>query len=194
MRTLILCFALFVVLTLQGCFPLVATGVVGATALMVDDRRTSGIYIEDENIEWKALARIGQKFKDAHVNTTSFNLSVLVTGEAPTEAMKNEIADTVRAIPSVRNVTNEIAVAGNSSLTSRGNDTLISTSVKSRFIGNSRFSPNHVKVVTEAGVVYLMGLVTQAEGDGAAESARTTSGVARVVKVFEYVPEPPKKP
>jgi len=192
MRLFTLSLLLLAAFMLQGCFPLVATGV-GATAMMLDDRRTSGIYIEDENIEWKTLARTREKFKDAHINTTSYNLSVLLTGEAPTEAMKNEIAEVVRGIPSVKAVTNEIAVSGNSSLTSRGNDTLITSSVKARFIGNSAFSPNHVKVVTEAGVVYLMGLATQLEGDAAAEVARTTSGVTRVVKVFEYLAQAPKR-
>jgi osmotically-inducible protein OsmY len=192
MRLPILCFALYASLTLSGCFPLAATGL-ATGALMIEDRRTSGIYIEDENIEWKALARLYQHYKDAHVNVTSFNLGVLITGEAPSEAMKSEIAETVRGIPSVKNVANEVAVAGNSSLTSRGNDTLITSNVKARFIGNRAFAPNHVKVVTEAGVVYLVGVVTQQEGEAAAEIARSTSGVSRVVKVFEYIAEPVKR-
>ena len=178
--------------TLQGCFPLAATGL-ATTALMIEDRRTTGIYIEDENIEWKTLARTREKFKDVHINATSFNLTVLLTGEVPTEQLKNEIAEVVRGIPSVKNVTNEIAIAGNASLPSRGNDALITSNVKARLFGNGKVSPAHVKVVTENGVVYLMGIVTQQEGDAAADVARTASGVGRVIKVFEYIAQAPKR-
>jgi osmotically-inducible protein OsmY len=179
-------------LVLQGCFTLAATGI-GATVLMVDDRRSSGIYIEDENIEWKARARLLDRFNDAHVNVTSYNLSLLLTGEVPGEQMKKDIEQAVRDIASVKNVNNELAVAGNASLASRSSDTLITTNTKARFINNGKFSTNHVKVVTEAGTVYLMGVVTREEGDAAAELARTTSGVARVVKVFEYIEQVPKR-
>ena len=178
---------------LSGCFfGLAATGI-GATALLVDDRRTAGIYIEDENIEWKALAKITGDFKGSHVNSTSFNRKVLLTGEAPTEETRKAVEEAVKSIPSVREVTNEIVVAGNSSITSRGNDSIITSNVKARMVGNGKFSPNHVKVVTEAGAVFLMGIVTQGEGDTAVEIARSTSGVSRVVKAFEYVPETPKR-
>jgi osmotically-inducible protein OsmY len=171
---------------LQGCFPLAVTGV-GTAAVMASDRRTTGMYVEDENIEWKALGRISDKYTTSHVNATSYNRRVLLTGEAPTEELKKQIADDIRKIESVVEVTNEIQVAGASSLTARGNDSLITTNVKSRMVNNGKFSPNHVKVVTEAGTVYLMGLVNQAEGDAAVEVARTTSGVRGVVKVFEYI-------
>jgi osmotically-inducible protein OsmY len=179
-------------LLLQGCFPLAATGV-GATALMLDDRRSTGIYIEDENVEWKARILLFNKFKDAHVNVTSYNLGVLLTGEAPTDTQKKEIGDAIRAIPSVKNLTNELVVGGNSSLTSRSSDTIITTNVKARTINNGKFSPNHIKVVTEAGVVFLMGIATREEGDAASDIARTTSGVSRVVKVFEYIEKAPNK-
>ncbi len=172
---------------LQGCLPLAVTGV-GATALVAADRRTTGIYIEDENIEWKIFARV-REFSSAHINATSFNRHVLLTGEAPAEDLRKQIEDAVRAVASVKEVTNELQVAGASSLASRGNDTLITSNVKARMVNNKKFSPNHVKVVTEAGVVYLMGLVTTDEGDAAVEIARTTSGVNRVVKVFEYLPK-----
>ena len=186
-RKLIASLALLAALpSLQGCFPLAVTGA-GAAALIADDRRTAGIYIEDENIEWKAFARMREIAPNAHVNTVSYNRKVLLTGEASSEEEKKRIGDAVAAIPSVREVVNEIQVAGASSLASRGSDSLITSNVKARMINNGKFSPNHVKVVTEAGVVYLMGLVSQAEGDAAAEIARTTSGVTRVVKVFEYI-------
>lgn len=179
-------------ITLQGCFPLAAVGV-GATALVVDDRRSTGFYVEDENIEWKARSIILERFKNAHVNVTSYNLAVLLTGEVADEKTKTELGEALRKIANVKGLNNELSVAGNSSLASRSNDALITTNVKTRFLGAKGFSSNHVKVVTEAGVVFLMGIVTKDEGDAAAEVARTTSGVSRVVKVFEYVEQAPKK-
>jgi osmotically-inducible protein OsmY len=178
--------------TLQGCVTAAAVGA-GTVALMVEDRRTTGTYVEDENIEWKVLARVNNDFKSAHVNGTSFNRRVLLTGQAPTEDMKKAIEAAVKAIPEVAAVVNELAVGGNSSLTSRGSDSLITSNVKTRMVGNGRFSTNHVKVVTEDGTVYLMGIVTQAEGEAAVDIARSTAGVQRVVKAFEYIPEAPKR-
>ncbi len=172
---------------LQACFPLAVTGV-GAAALMATDRRTPGMYIEDEDIELKALARLHSGFEGAHVDVTSFNRRVLLTGEAPTEELRKRVEDTIRGIGNVREVIDEIRIAGASSLAARGSDALVTSNVKARMVNNGRFSPNHVKVVTEGGVVYLMGLVTAAEGEAAAQIARTTSGVSRVVKVFEYLP------
>ena len=178
--------------TRQGCFPIAAVGV-GATALVVDDRRSTGFYVEDENIEWKTRSILLDRFKDTHVNVTSFNLGVLLTGEVLNEKMKADIGDAIRKVGSVKNVTNELTVGGKSSITARSNDAFITTNVKARFLGAKGFSSNHVKVVTEAGVVYLMGIVTKEEGDAATEVARTTSGVSRVIKVFEYVDKAPKR-
>lgn len=186
-RRLLAAAALLAVLpALQGCITAAAVGA-GTMALMVEDRRTTGVYVEDENIEWKVLARVNGDFRAAHVNATSFNRKVLLTGEAPTEEMKKAIEDAVKAMREVKSVVNELVVAGNSSMTSRGNDSLITSNVKTRMVGNGKFSTNHVKVVTEAGAVFLMGIVTVAEGEAAVEIARSTSGVSRVVKVFEYV-------
>lgn len=171
--------------SLPGCAPVVVAGA-GAAAVMASDRRTTGTYIEDENIELKILGH-SHDFGSSHINATSFNLRVLLTGEAPDEATRAKIEQIVRGIPSVKEVTNEIEVAGNSSLASRGSDSLITTNVKTRMVNNPKFSVNHIKVVTENGTVFLMGLVTPAEGDAAVDIARTTSGVVRVVKVFEYI-------
>ena len=171
----------------QACAPLAVGAAAGGAVMMVGDRRTTGIYIEDENIEWKALARIREVAPSAHVNATSYNRKVLLTGEATNDQEKKRIEAEVRAVPSVLDVTNEVQVAGASSLASRGSDSLITSNVKVRMVNNGKFSPQHVKVVTEAGTVYLMGLVSAAEGDAAADIARTTSGVTRVVKVFEYI-------
>ena len=171
---------------LQGCFPLAVTGV-AAAGFIASDRRTTGTYIEDEGIEWKIIGKLRDRFPGAHANATSFNRHVLLTGEAPNEDAKKHIEDAVRTIENVKEVTNELQVAGASSIASRGNDALVTSNVKARMVNNGKFSPQHVKVLTEAGVVYLLGLVTQEEGDSAVEIARTTSGVNRVVKVFEYI-------
>jgi osmotically-inducible protein OsmY len=172
---------------LQGCMPLVVTGM-GAAAMMANDRRTSGTYIEDESIEWKAVSRLRDiNGRGAHVNPTSFNRLVLLTGEAPTEELKREAEEIVRKIESVKQVTNEIRIAAPSNLAARGNDALITSNVKARMVNNGRVSPTHVKVLTEANVVYMMGLLTPEEADAAVEVARSGQGVSRVVKVFEYV-------
>lgn len=172
---------------LQGCFPLAVTGV-GAAALMAADRRTTGTYIEDEGIELKSLAALRDvNSRGAHVNATSFNRRVLLTGEVPTDELRAKAEEAVRALPNVANVTSELQVAGASSLASRGNDALITSNVKVRMLNNPKFNVNHIKVVTEANTVYLMGLVTPEEGDAAVEIARTTQGASRVVKVFEYI-------
>jgi osmotically-inducible protein OsmY len=178
-------------LSQTGCFTLGVAGV-AATALAADDRRSTGIYVEDENVEWKALGRVREAYKDVHFNATSYNLTVLITGEAPDAKARDDITQIVKNIPSVRAVNNEMQIAGATSITSRANDTLITSNVKARFIGNGRVSPNHVKVVTEMGTVFLMGIVSRAEGDAAADIARTAAGVLRVVKVFDYLPAPPQ--
>ncbi len=174
---------------LQGCFPVVATGV-GAGAALVSDRRTSGTYVEDEGIEWKVTSRIRERFGDAvHVNVTSYNRNVLLTGEIPNESVRGELDRIVAGVEHVRGVINEVVVGPHSALTSRGNDALITSNVKARFVDAQRFSAHHVKVVTEANVVFLLGIVTRAEADAAAEVARTSKGVRKVVRVFEYISE-----
>lgn len=189
-RLTLIAFVALVAPLLSGCFTLAATGIV-ATAVSVDDRRSTGFQVEDESIEWKAAARIREQHKDTHVVAVSYNLSVLLVGQVPSEEVKKQVEATVRGVPNVKNVINELAVAGNTSLAARGNDGLVTTNVKARLIGNGKVSPNHVKVVTENSVVFLLGIVTEAEGNAAAEIARTTSGVARVVKVFEYIAKAP---
>jgi osmotically-inducible protein OsmY len=187
MRKLLFVMAALSTLSLQGCFPVVATGV-GTGVLMVEDRRTSGTFIEDQAIEFKAASRIGEKFDDqVHINVTSYNGNVLLTGEAPSEAVKQEIAGMAQGVPKVAHITNEIAIAGNASLASRSNDAYITSKIKARFIDADKFQANHVKVVTENSVVYLLGLVKHKEAEDATEIASTTSGVQKVVKVFEYI-------
>jgi osmotically-inducible protein OsmY len=173
---------------LNGCIPLAITGVV-ATAQIATDRRTTGAQLDDEFIEDKAIAQISDRLKsDIHVNVTSYNGIALLTGEVPTEPSKNEVAQIVRSMPKVRIAQNELVVGPTTSFSARTNDTVITSKVKSRFVeAHSKFQINHVKVVTERSVVYLMGIVRRDEGDAATEIARTTSGVERVVKVFEYI-------
>jgi osmotically-inducible protein OsmY len=124
-------------LSQTGCFTLGVAGV-AATALAADDRRSTGIYVEDENVEWKALGRVREAYKDVHFNATSYNLTVLITGEAPDAKARDDITQIVKNIPSVRAVNNEMQIAGATSITSRANDTLITSNVKARFIGNGR--------------------------------------------------------
>lgn len=174
---------------LQGCVPAIVGGAaVGAAA--AHDRRTLGAMIDDENIELKAGAKIGMDAtlkKQVHVNVTSMNGIVLLTGEAQTPEARDQVLELVRSINGVRRITNELRIAEPSSLGSRSKDSLITSAVKSRFLVTRNLDPTHVKVITEAGVVYLLGLVTRAEGDLAAEQATTIEGVTGVVKVFEYL-------
>ena len=171
---------------LQGCIEMAVVGV-GAAALSVVDRRTTSVQVDDEGIELRATNRIGERFGDkVHVNVTSFNRSVLVTGEVPDAQTRAEIEKIVLATPNVRSITNDLQVAGGTSLSARANDAGTTGKVKARFLDANRFNPLLVKVVTEASVVYLMGIVTEAEANAAVEVARTTSGVRKVVKVFDY--------
>jgi osmotically-inducible protein OsmY len=174
----------------SGCVGVAVVGA-GATVVMLEDRRTTGVYVEDENIEWKALALNSEAAPDAHINTTSYNGKVLLTGEVSTEALKKAVGENIGKITSVKSVVNELRVAGNSSLASRGSDSLTTTKVKTAFLNNGKFPPTAMKVLTEDGTVYLMGLVTVQEGDAAAEIARNVGGVRSVVKVFEYIPAVP---
>ncbi len=175
-------------LTLSGCIPLVIGGVAG-TAAIATDRRTTGAQLDDELIEDKTTAELLERFKgrDVHLNVTSYNGNVLLTGETPTDGVKSEIEDVARRMPKARSVQNELVVGAAADLGSRSNDTFITSKVKARFIEANKFQINHVKVVTERAVVYLLGVVRPEEGNAAADIARTTSGVQRVVKVFEYL-------
>jgi len=193
-------------LSLQGC-ELALVGMVGAAGAVysvAEDRRTSGTQLADETIQIRAGNRIIERYGDrVHVTVTSFNHMVLLTGEAPTQELREEIGRIVAAVPDVRSVANEIAIALPSGRTSRLNDELITAKVKGRLVSSGKVNPVHAKVVTEAGVVYLLGVVTEAEAEAAVNVARTTSGVRKVVKIFEYCregeeacrpPEPPARP
>ncbi len=174
---------------LVGCVPMFAIGTAAGTGTYIsEDRRTSGMFIEDEGIELKGSRRIHQQFGDnVHINVTSYNRMVLLSGEAPTETIKADIEKLMMGVDNVRKIFNEITIAGNTSLASRSNDALLTSKVKTRFLTERKFQINHVKIVTENEVVYLLGVVTRQEGDSAGQIASSTSGVKKVVKVFEYL-------
>ncbi|HWT28149.1 MAG TPA: BON domain-containing protein [Methylophilaceae bacterium] len=172
---------------LTACLPAVVGGA-AAGGMMAADRRTSGIYIEDEGIEIKAEKNIADQLGDKiHVNVTSYNRNVLITGEAEDEATKAKAEAIVKAVDNVRSVTNELAVDMKSTIANRNNDAYVTSKVKARMLKEGRFPANYVKVVTESSVVYLLGLVTHKEAEDAVEIASSTDGVYRVVKVFEYI-------
>jgi osmotically-inducible protein OsmY len=179
---------LAVAATLAGCVGVAAVGA-GAGAMMASDRRISEVYLADEAIEIRVSNAITQQLGDkVHVNTTSYNRMLLLTGEVPDAATKELVEKIAIANSSeIRRVTNELQIAPLSSYSARSNDTYLTSKVKARFLDANRFSINHVKVVTENGSVYLLGLVTQSEADAAVEIARTTGGVQRVIRVFEVI-------
>jgi len=172
---------------LQGCFPMVAAGV--TTGVMATfDRRSVGTQTEDESIEWKASARVGEKLGNKiHVNFTSYNRKVLVTGEALTEDVKAEAESIVGGLANVEEVLNYLTIGSPTSFSNRSNDAFITSKVKSRSLDTGKFNPVHVKVITEAGVVYLMGMLTQFEADAAINVARHTAGVRKVVNLLEII-------
>ncbi len=174
--------------TLQGCAAVAVTGI-ATTASVASDKRTTGTYIEDEAIETKSrLALMSNKAlnKRVHINFTSYNTSVLVSGEAPTDEDRSAVIDIVKNIDKVSHVHDEIALAAPSSFISRSGDTVITTKVKSKLLAEKNLSGINIKVVTENGVVYLMGLITRYDADRATEITRQTGGVQKVVRLFEY--------
>lgn len=174
---------------ISACVPLVAGGI-GAGALIISDRRSSGAYLDDEAIGWKVEQSIVEKYgTNTHVNAISYNRSVLITGEAPDEAIRADVGKLAGEVVNVKGVVNEVVIAPPSSAGSRTNDTYITSKVKARFLQAKTFSPTHVKVHVAAATVYLLGIVTRAEADEAAQIASTTDGVAKVVRVFEYIDE-----
>lgn len=172
---------------LPGCFPVVATGVAVGTLATVD-RRTYGTQVDDQAIELKSDRRLSEGLGEkAYIYVTSFNRRVLLTGDVVDNAAKAEAERIVRGVENVTDVINEIRVGPISSLGSHANDTYITSKVKARFVEDNQFAANHVKVHTDSGTVFLMGLVTQREADAATEIARTTGSVEKVVRVFEYI-------
>ena len=175
---------------LSGCAPLVIGGAAASAALIASDRRTSGTQLEDEGIELRASSRLRETFGDrAHVNVTSYNRRVLLTGEVPSEDAKRQAEQVVTRVENVGTIVNELGVMGVSTLTQRSSDALVTGKVKASIVDAADLQINAFKVLTERGTVYLMGRVTQREADKVTQIARTVSGVQRVVRVFEVVPD-----
>ncbi len=174
---------------LQGCAPVIVAGA-AAGAAVVHDRRTLGSMVNDTTVELKATGILDTEpqFKGkVHVSVTSVNGIVLLTGQAPTPDLRDQILAKIRTIPSIRRIINEIQIAPPSTLADRAEDAWITTEVKARFLATKGLDPTRVKVVTSDSNVYLMGLVRQQEGQLATNAAANVRGVARVVELFEYV-------
>lgn len=183
---------------LGGCAGVVIGGA-AATASVANDRRTTGTMVEDQSIEFKigdALNADSELMKQTHINAVSYNLIVLLTGEAPTEALRERAGELAGNVDRVRKVYNEIAIAAPSAMSLRSSDSWITTKVKTALLdveGLEVFDSTRVKVVTERGVVYLLGLLTPTEAELVTETVRRVGGVQRVVRLFEYIEPPPAK-
>lgn len=180
--------ALVSALMLQGCATAVVTGA-ATGASVAHDRRTTGAVIDDQGIEFKAsyaLFNNKEIYDQSHINVTSYDGIVLITGETPTEELKARVSAEVQQLPKVRRIHNELAIAAPSALPSRSSDAWITSKVKAKITTDEQLDPFYVKVVTERGVVYLMGMVSHAESDRAVDIVKKTAGVQRVVKIFEY--------
>lgn len=172
----------------SACVPLAITGIT-AGAMAAADRRTLGAQTDDQTIELKATALISEKLPAAKsISTTSYNRKVLLTGQAPDSASKARAQELIAGLPNVRGVQNEIVVGPRPGMGTVSSDAAITARVRTAFLGERDLPSEAFKVVTESGVVYLMGLVTRAEADRASKAASRVSGVTRVVTVFEYLP------
>ena len=175
---------------LTACVPLLLGGAVGGGTLIATDRRTSGTQLEDEGIELRALSRLRNALGErSHVNLTSYNRQVLLTGEVANAQDKQQIEQTVAGVENVSTIVNELAIMGNSTLTQRSSDALVTGRVKATLVDARDLSANAFKVVTERGTTYLMGRVTQREADRGTEVVRGTPGVQKVVRMFEIITE-----
>jgi osmotically-inducible protein OsmY len=179
-------------LLLSGCVPVVLIGGAAATASVVHDRRTTGTIVEDSSIELRIKNELGkdEKISDqAHINVTSYNAIVLLSGEAPSQSLSSRVGEIARRDKQVRRVHNEIQIAAPSSLMTRSSDSWITTKVKSSLVGLGikGFDPSRVKVVSENGTVFLLGMVYHKEADAIVAQTQQVSGVQRIVKLFEYL-------
>jgi osmotically-inducible protein OsmY len=175
---------------LSACVPLLVGGAAVGSALVATDRRTSGAQLEDEGIELRSIGRINENLgSHVHVNVTSYNRQVLLSGEVPSAQDRQLVEQIVSRVDNVRSIANELAVLGASSLTQRSSDALITGKVKAAMVDSKDLFANAFKVVTERGTVYLMGRVTQREADRATEIARSTGGVQKVVRLLEIISE-----
>lgn len=176
--------------TLSGCFPVVATGML-AGALSVADRRTTGAQAEDQAIELKAFNQFRERFKSDQISlsVTSFNRIALLTGYAPNDAVRAEAAKVVQSIDNVRSVVNEVVLGPAPSLRTYGSDTLLTARIKASLVEAKDLQANVIKVYTDSSTVYLMGVVTEREAKRAGDIASRVSGVRRVIRAFEIISE-----
>jgi osmotically-inducible protein OsmY len=173
---------------LAGCAPAVV--MVGTqVAVSAVDRRSTGAQVDDQTIEIKVASNAANRYaNDVHLNATSYNGIVLLTGEVPSTVVQDEITQIAKSTDRVKNVQNDMVIGPATDLQARTNDSYITGKVKTRLLEeSSKVNPIYVKVVTERSVVYLMGIVTKQEAEAAAQIAATTNGVVKVVKVFEYI-------
>jgi osmotically-inducible protein OsmY len=174
---------------LSGCAAAVVGSAVGA-AIVATDRRTTGVQLEDQSIEFKTSARIKETVGErGHVSATSYNRVVLLTGEVNTEDDRKAIEAAVGKVENVLSVVNETAVMPNSTVGSRSNDALLTTKIKATYVDAKDIQANTIKVVTERATVFLMGRVTEREATRATDLARGVPGVTKVVRVFELLSE-----
>lgn len=186
LRTAMLAGALAAASLLSACAPLLVGGAAVGGVLMFSDRRTSGAQIEDQAIELKAMNRVRDAIGDrGHVNATSYNRVVLITGEVQSDADRAAVEQTIARIENVRSTVNELAIMGPTSLTARSNDVILSSKVKATFVDAKELQANAFKVTAERGTVYLMGRVTEREAELGTELARSVGGVQKVVRLFE---------
>ena len=188
-RWLVLPLAVLATAALQACAPLLLGGVVLGGGLVVTDRRTTGIQLEDEGIELRAAARVRELATLGQVAITSYNRVVLITGEVPATREKQAVEEAVMKVENVRSVVNDLTIANNSGIGARSGDAILTAKVKASLIDAKDLQANAYKVVVERGVVYLMGRVTSREADRGVEVARAVQGVEKVVKVFEILTE-----
>ena len=174
---------------LSGCAALLIGGAMVGGTMMAIDRRTSGTQVEDQAIELKSLSRIRELALPAHVNVTSYNRLVLITGEVTREADRAAVERVVAGVENVRSVVNDLALMDTSSVSARTNDGIISGKVKASFVDAKDLQAQAAKVVTERGIVYLMGRVTEREAARFADVARSVNGVQKVVRVFDVISE-----
>lgn len=175
--------------TLQACAPIIVGGAAAGTVVVAEDKRTTGTMVDDQGIELKIDGALDKdrRMSPAHINVISMNGIVLLSGEVPTPALRAEAEEIARKTEKVRLVHDELQVGPNTSFTTRTKDTWITTKIVSKLLGDQGTSETRVKVVTENGTVFLMGLVSRKEADRAVAVAQNTDGVKRIVKLFEYV-------
>ncbi|MDR2710979.1 MAG: BON domain-containing protein [Burkholderiales bacterium] len=176
--------------SMSGCAPILVGAAATTGVVVATDRRTTGSQLDDATMSTSIMFKINEKYGDkVHVSVASYNGIILLTGEVPDQATSEGAAKIAEKEDRVRAVQNELLVGPLTDLSSRANDSYITSKVKTRFV-DSDFSPTHIKVVTERGIVYLLGIVKKEEGDQAVEIARKTSGVKRVIRIFEYSENP----